>query len=199
MINTLTNMKLVLFAALISSANLAYASEGSRGCTIAGSNNAAITIQEFADFECKYCVLGANTMKEVLKNYPGKVNLVFRNMPLPFHQNAFVSAKAFSAVCLQNPSLAYSYQKELFENQDKLASQGEPYLYVVAEKLGVDVTKMKSDMNGEAVTKAIAEDQELADAHSFKGTPSFLVGTEEVVGAQPYDEIKKVIDKQLGQ
>jgi protein-disulfide isomerase len=78
---------------------------------IAGLANAPVTIEEFADFECKYCVRGSNTTREVLKNYAGKVNLVFRNMPLPAHQNALIAAKAFSAVCLQSPSLAYSYQK----------------------------------------------------------------------------------------
>ena len=138
-------------------------------------------------------------MREVLKNYAGKINLVFRNMPLPFHQNALVAAKAFSAVCLQSPSLAYSYQKNLFDNQDKLVNQGEPFLYEVAEKLGVDVTRMKFDMNGEAVAKSIAEDRQFADSHNFKGTPSFMIGTEPIAGAFPYDEIKKIIDRQLGQ
>ncbi len=155
---------------------------------IAGPNSAPLIIEEFADFECKYCVRGANTIREVLKNYPGKINLVFRNMPLPGHQNSFVAAKALSAVCLQGSSLAYSYQKELFDNQDRLVNQGETFLYEVAEKLGVDVTKMKSAMNGDAVAKSIAEDQQLADSHNFKGTPSFMIGTESISGALPYDD-----------
>jgi len=191
-------IRLALAVIVIGATNFAHAGE-SRGCAIAGPSNAVLTIEEYGDFECKYCVRGSKTMREVLKNYPGKINLVFRNMPLPAHQNAFVAAKAFSAVCLQSPSLAYSFQKELFDNQDKLVSQGEAFLYEVAENLGIDVTKMKSDMNGDAVAKSIAEDQQLADSHNFKGTPSFMIGTEPIVGALPYDEIKKVIDKQLGQ
>lgn len=197
MIAKLLNVKFILVTIFMATANIVHASGNTNECVIAGSKDAAITIQEFADFECGYCAEGANTMKEILKNYPERVNLVFRNLPLPFHQNALIAAKAFSAVCLQSSSLAYSYQSELFDNQEKLANQGESYLYQLAEKVGVNVPKMKTDMNGEVVAKIISEDQQLAKAHNFRGTPSFLIGSEPVVGALPYEEIKKVIDKQL--
>lgn len=169
------------------------------GCVVAGPDNAAVTIEEFADFECSYCVRGSNTMKDVLKDYAGKVKLVFRNMPLPAHPTAMIAAQAFAAVCLQSPTLAYAYQAALFENQDKFVSEGEPYLYSLAQKLGVDVDQMKTDMNGDQVAKSIARDNQLAQAHNFKGTPSFMIGTEPVQGAYPYDQIKSIIDKQLGQ
>jgi len=196
----ITKISLVLSLVVMGVTNLAYAGGGtSTSCFIAGPANAAVTIEEFADFECKYCAKGSRTMREVLKNYAGKVNLVFRNMPLASHSNALAAAKAFSAVCLQSSSLAYSFQKELFDNQEKLAKEGEGFLYEAAEKLGVNVAQMKSDMNGEIVAKSISEDQQLAQSHNFKGTPSFMIGLESVVGALDYDEIKKLIDKQLAQ
>lgn len=171
----------------------------SEGCTIAGPEDAPVVIQEFADFYCRYCVTGSNTMKEVLKNYPTKVRLVFRNLPLPFHNpGALTAAKAFSAVWLQSSSLAYSFQNELFTNHEQLLKDGDPFLYEIAQRLGVNVTQMKIDMAGAEVAKIIADDQQLADAHEFKGTPSFLIGSEEVRGSKSYEEIAKIIDKQLG-
>src|SRR5438477_329733 len=115
-------------------------------------------------------------MRKVLKNYPEKVNLILRNFPMSFHENALVAAKAFSAVCMQSPSLAYSYQRELFKNQKRLSKEGEPVLYEVAARLGANVPQMKTDMNSEVVTKSIAEDQKLADSHDFKAVPSFMIG-----------------------
>jgi len=56
---------------------------------------------------------------------------------------------------------------------------------------------MRLDMNGDAVAKSLAEDKKIAEAHGFGGTPSFLVGPEEVTGAYPYADFKKIIDKQL--
>ena len=165
------------------------------GVPIAGPANAPVTIEEFVDFECGYCARGANTMKEILKNYPDKVRLVLRSFPV--HEGAVVAAKAFVAVSMQSSSLAYSFQESLFNHQEELREKGEPFLYELAQKLGVDVTQMKTDMNSAAVERSLAEDRSAADAHNFKGTPSFMIGTEPVQGALPYVEIKKIIDRQL--
>jgi protein-disulfide isomerase len=179
-----------LFTSLAQAANA--------GCAIAGAANAPITIEEFADFECPFCVRGSNTMKTILKDYGGKVKFVYRNMPLPMHPHSQIAAKAFSAICLQSPSLAYSFHNELFSRQDQLEDKGEGFIFDTAQKLGVNVDQMKSDMNSPEVAKILADDEQAARAHGFQGTPSFVVGTETITGAQPYAEFKKIIDKQLG-
>ncbi len=191
--------KISVFFSIFILASFADAANLKGGCLIAGSPDAQISIQEFADFECKFCVRGANTMLEILKNYTHQVNLVFRNRPLPFHAKAHVAAEAFSAVCLQSSTLAYTYQKELFENQDRFVTEGEKFLYELADKIGVDLSRMKSDMKSKTVALSIAEDKQLADGYRLTGTPSFLVGKESVVGAYPFEHFKKIIDRQLGQ
>jgi len=180
--------------------SLAGASDvSSEGCVMAGSPEARVTIEEFADFHCRYCAVGSDTMKEVAKNYPNDVKLVLRNMPLPFHNpGALTAAKAFSALCLQSPTLARTFQAELFDSQAELIKKGEVFLYDTANKIGADVKQMKVDMNGAAVAKMISADQERADSLNFKGTPSYLIGTEKVTGARPYEVIARIIDKQLG-
>jgi predicted DsbA family dithiol-disulfide isomerase len=100
---------------------------------------------------------------------------------------------------LQDPSLAYRFQESVFENQDQFLHLGEPFLYQTADKLGVDVAKMKTDMGSPQVERQIEEDRKLARANGIEGTPSFLIGSEKVVGALPYDQIRKVIDEQLHQ
>lgn len=191
--------KIAIIFGFIASSTSAFAQTGgTAGCVIAGPSTASLTIEEYADFECPYCVRGANTMKQALSEYSGKIKLVYRNMPLAAHANALVAAKAFSAVCMQNPSLAYTFQNDLFANQSEFKTKGEPYLYDLANKIGVDVTQMKTDMAGPDIAKSIADDQAAATQHALTGTPSFMIGTEAVTGALPYSEIKKVIDRQLG-
>lgn len=184
--------------ALIMLASTATAFAQSAGCHIAGPDNAKLTIEEYADFECPFCARGASTMKQALKDYKGKIKLVYRNLPLPFHTHAKIAAQAFAAVCLQSPSLAGTFANELFENQSELQEKGEVFLEEVAQKIGVDVDKMKSDMNGPEVEKSLADDQVAAKSHSFQGTPSFLIGKTAITGALPYMEIKQAIDKELG-
>lgn len=196
------NKTLIWIATLLSIASgtgRAYAqSNGRGGCAIADPPHGVITIEEFADFECSYCARGANVLKRVLKEYPGKIRLVYRNMPLAAHANALVAARAFSAVCLQSPAFADAFQRRLFANQAEFRSKGEPYLYEIAVRIGVNLGRMRADMGGADVARELAEDQLAAIRHSFTGTPSFVIGNETVVGAVPYSEIKKVIDRQLG-
>ncbi len=178
--------------------NCALAVASQNDAAIAGPDNAQITIEEFADFNCSYCAKAALTMKEVLKSYAGKVKLVFRNAPLPGHgANSLNAAKAFAAVYLQSQSVANSFQEQLFAHQDQLISEGEPFLYETAEKLGININQMKEDMNGEAVAKSLATDQQLWESHHFTGTPSFMIGSKAMTGARSFEAIKKIIDGQL--
>jgi len=167
------------------------------GCLIAGPEDAKLTIEEFADFECSYCAKGAKVMEQVLKEYAGKVKLVFRNRPLDFHAMALPAAKAMSAVCLQDPAKAYTFQSEIFKNQEKFKNEGESYLFEMADKLGINIPKMKDDFNSVKVSELIEQDRKRADELNVKGTPGFKIGSASIMGAYPFEEFKKVIDKQL--
>lgn len=165
---------------------------------IAGAPNAPILIEEYADFECPFCVRGAALVKRALTEYPGKVKFVFRNMPLvQIHPHSLIAAEAFTAIELQSPQLAYRYQQELFKNQDQLESKGETYLEDLAQTLGADVNRMRHDMNGPEVAKIIADDEKAGRDHGFQGTPSFVIGKETMTGAYPWAQFKKLIDKQI--
>lgn len=102
-----------------------------------------------------------------------------------------------SAVCLQNPVLSYSFQEEVFKNQERFKKEGEAYLIEVAEKLGVNLDQMKVDMASERVQKIIEADQKRADLLNVRGVPGFKIGSEMVSGAESFEEMKKVIDRQL--
>lgn len=197
--NSLLQLKKQLALGLFIASSVAFAGlNPNTGCVIAGPENAQLTIEEYVDFQCLYCVKGAKTMREVIKNYDGKVNLVLRNMPLPFHPLALVAAKAFTAVCMQSPDLAYAFQKELFDNQEKFGKEDEAFLYATAKKIGADSERMKAAMSSDEVAKSILADRRRAESHKFTGAPSFLIGSVPLTGSYPYEEIKKIIDTQLG-
>jgi len=170
------------------------------GRVIAGSESAPLTIEEFADFQCLYCAKGSRVMERVLRHYPGKIRLVFRGVALPFHLPVSETAnRAFGAIWLQDPGYARLFQEELFNQQDRLKAEGESVIFEVAKSVGADVEKLKADMNSETVGKFLEEDRQKMQALGITGTPSFLIGSELVVGALPFEELQKVIDKQLGQ
>ena len=59
-----------------------------------GNANAAITIVQFAEFQCPYCGQADKVVEQVLKEYDGKVKMVFRDYPLGFHDRAVPAAVA---------------------------------------------------------------------------------------------------------
>jgi protein-disulfide isomerase len=59
-----------------------------------GPDTAAVTILEFGDYECPFCVRFASTSDRILTTYPHHVRLVYRHWPLPNHRFAYPAARA---------------------------------------------------------------------------------------------------------
>ncbi len=160
-----------------------------------GNKDAPILIVEYSDFQCPYCGKGFETMKQVQKEYPGKVRFLFKNLPLSFHPLAMPAAKRFEAIVLQSPEKAYKYHDTIFSHQNKLSADGEAYMDQVAKSLGVNMAKMKKDMEGEVVTGRIQADMQEAKKFNIEGTPGFIVNGVSMRGAYPFSHFKEIIEK----
>ncbi len=161
---------------------------------VRGNADAKITIVEFSDFQCPFCQRGANTMEDVLKEYPNDVKLVFKNLPLPFHDKAKPAAKAALAAGKQGKF--WEMHDALFKNQGDLSEE----LYVkLAGDLSLDVAKFKTDLASEELTKQVEEDSAQAQKLGVNGTPGFFVNGVLVSGAQPLPAFKAIIDRWLKQ
>lgn len=159
---------------------------------IRGKKGAPIQVVEYSDFECPYCSRGYQVVKEILKNYEGKVEFVFKHLPLSFHPQAMIAAQYYEAIRLQSEDKAIKFHDEIFENQSKLR-QGEAFLKSIAKKLSVDMTKLAKDINSDKVKNRIKEDEAEAAKFGFQGTPGFLVNGVPVKGAYPFDHFKMII------
>lgn len=168
------------------------------GRAIHGPADAPITIVEFSDFECPYCSRGYNTVKEVLKAYPGKVKFVFKHLPLEFHPKAMPAAKYFEALNRQSSEKAYAFHDMIFENQDKLKSQGEAYMKETAKKIGADLKKLEKDLADATLMDRINADVAEAQKFGISGTPGFVINGVSLKGAYPFSEFKTIIDRHLG-
>lgn len=167
------------------------------GRVIFGKKDAPVTIIEYTDFQCPYCGRGHATMKEVMKNYPDKVRVVLKHLPLDFHPLAMPASKYFEAIAMQDHSKAEKFHDLIFQNQAKLNQDGEKFLKDSAKKVGANLAKVEKDINNEAVSARIAADMEEAKKFEFSGTPGFLINGVSLKGAYPFPEFKKIIDKHL--
>lgn len=159
-----------------------------------GPSNAKVTVVEFSDFECPFCKRGADTTKEILKNYPNDVRVVFKNLPLPFHKNADPAARAALAAGKQGKF--WEMHDVLFNNQQGLSEE----LYLkTAKELGLKIDQFKKDMESEAIKKAVEADKAQAQKVGISGTPGFTVNGVLVKGAYPFSHFKTIIDRWLAE
>jgi protein-disulfide isomerase len=158
-----------------------------------GPKNAPVTIYEFSDFQCPYCTRANATLQEVYKQYEGKIQIVFKAFPLPFHQEAEPAHRA---------ALAAGKQGKFWEMHDKFfgAQQRlkEPGIWdVYAKELGLNMDKFKKDFESDELKKQVQAEMQEGQAVGVRGTPAFFINGTRLVGAQPIDKFKEVIDAEL--
>jgi len=162
-----------------------------------GSKSAPITIVEYSDFQCPYCSRGYQTVKQVLKEYNGKVKIIFKHLPLDFHPLAMPAARYFEAIAQQSPEKAEKFHDMVFENQNMLKDKGEKYFAEVAKKIGADTKKLELALKDEKIQKQIDADMEEAKKFNMSGTPGFLINGVSLRGAYPFPAFKEIIDRHL--
>ena len=162
-----------------------------KGASI-GPADAPITIVEFADYECGYCSRAADTVKEVMKRFPGKVRLVYRDFPLGFHQNA--TSASIAARCAGEQGKFWEMHAKLFENQTSLSADN--YLKW-AQELSLNLDQFKACSDKPEVAQAVQADLEAGSALGVTGTPAFFVNGINLSGARPVEDFVRVIEGEL--
>jgi protein-disulfide isomerase len=157
-----------------------------------GPEQAKVTIVEFSDFQCPYCGRETGVIEKVMKDYEGKVRLVFRHFPLEFHPFAAKAAEA--GACAADQGKFWPLHDKMFTNQEKL---GVDDLKRYAKDLGLDSAKFDKCLDSGEKQAAVAADQKAGQAAGVSGTPAFFVNGIFINGAQPYDHFKQAIDREL--
>jgi protein-disulfide isomerase len=157
-----------------------------------GPSSAPVTIVEFSDFQCPFCGREAPVIEKLMKEYQGKVRLVFRHYPLDFHPFAEKAAEA--AVCAADQEKFWEMHDKMFSNQQKLAVDD---LKGYAKSLGLDSAKFDRCLDSGEKKPQIEEDQKAGSQAGVNGTPAFFVNGIFVNGAVPYEQIKQTVDREL--
>ncbi|MBA2661502.1 MAG: thioredoxin domain-containing protein [Bradymonadaceae bacterium] len=158
-----------------------------------GPANAPITIYEFSSFQCPFCARGAETLREVQKAYPGKIRIVYKNFPLAFQAQAEPAARASLAAGRQNKF--WEMYDAIYEGQRSLTQEG--IFEEWATKIGLNVAQFTKDMADPAIAEQVKAEQAEGSKIGVRGTPAFFINGERLVGAQPIDKFKEVIDAEL--
>lgn len=138
-----------------------------------GSDDAKVYLVEFMDPACETCAAFSPFVKKMMDANPGKIKLVLRYAP--FHDGADYFVKILEAAGKQGKY--WQTLEVMYESQQYWASHSNPQpqrIWQFLPKAGLDIEKIKKDMNDPAIAKLI--DQDLADAKTLnvRKTPGFF-------------------------
>ena len=166
---------------------------------VRGNQNAPVTLEEFADFQCPSCGAYYPELKKIESEFGDKLRVIFRENPLlPMHQYALVAAQAAEAAGLQGKF--WEMHDKLYENQKTWSEAKDvvPLFVGYAKEIGLDTDRFMRDLNGEPVAVRIFQDGKRSHALGISATPTFFINGREATGDQWKPEgVRQMINEAL--
>lgn len=164
---------------------------------VLGNKNAKITIIEFSDYECPFCLkFYEETLPQLKKEYidTGKAKLIYRDFPLDIHPNAQKAAEAAECAGEQSDKKYWEMHNKLFENQNALDSAS---LKKYAEEINLETNKFDDCLDSGKMKQEVLKDTQDGYDYRISGTPTFYINGKVIEGAQPFSVFKQIIDEEL--
>jgi protein-disulfide isomerase len=156
------------------------------GASVVGNVEGDITVVEFFDYNCGYCKRSLHDVVKLIETDP-KVRVVFKELPILSKGSEEASRVALAA---QRQGKYWELHKAMLTSKGQL---NEATALQLAEKLGLDMTKLKADMASPEVKAEVEKSEALAKKMGVNGTPHFLVGDRAIAGAPEdlYDQLQR--------
>jgi len=166
-----------------------------------GSPDAPVTIYEFSDYQCPFCLRFAQETKpQIDEQYiaTGKVRFVYKDFPIDsIHAQARLASEA--AECAGAQDAYWPMHDSLFAGKDEWADNLDAAAVFkgYAAELGLDSAAFDSCLDDGIYSDEVQADLEEGQAAGVTGTPSFFINGQMLVGAQPFEVIAQAIENAL--
>jgi protein-disulfide isomerase len=162
------------------------------GTPAMGPADAPVTIVEWSDYQCPFCKRAHPTVEQVLSEYKDKVRFIYLDYPLPFHQMAMPASQAVH--CAEDQGKFWEYHTNLFEVAGDLSKAD---LSKRATDLGLDSAAFEACTTANKHESLIKTNFDDGAALGVTGTPAFFINGRMLVGAQPIEQFRDVINDEL--
>jgi protein-disulfide isomerase len=145
-----------------------------------GNPNGDVTFVEFFDYNCGYCKRAMTDMLTLIKDDP-KLKVVLKEFPV-LGPGSVEAAQVAVAVRMQDKT----GKKYLDFHQKLLGGRGQAdkaHAMAAAKDAGLNMAQIEKDMASPEVKATLEESMKLAEALGLNGTPSYVIGSDVVVGA----------------
>ena len=154
---------------------------------VAGNPNGDVTMVEFFDYNCSWCKKG---LPEVLSLIDKDKNLrvVMKEFPIFGGDSDYA---AMAALASNKQGKYWEFHLALLGHEGKLTRES---VDQIAGAQGLDVAKLKADMQSPEIAQIIARNQKLAQDLAISGTPAFVIDSKVVPGYLPMDGLMAAIN-----
>ena len=153
---------------------------------VAGNPDGDVTMVEFFDYNCSWCKKG---LPEVLSLIDKDKNLrvVMKEFPIFGGDSDYA---ALAALASNKQGKYWEYHLALLGHEGKLTRES---VDEIAKAQGLDLEKLKADMQLPEIIQIIARNQKLAQDLAINGTPAFVIDSKVVPGYLPMDGLMAAI------
>jgi protein-disulfide isomerase len=157
-----------------------------------GSKDAPVTIVVFSDFECIHCGTLAQTLETMLKTFPGRIRVVFKNYIIPYHKNS--ESAAMAALAAGEQKKFWEMHDLLFKNQQAL---GKEAIMGYAQSLQMDMQKFESALVSRELKNKLDQDMSQGKTLNIQNLPTTFINGRSFMGSPPAEYIKGIIEETL--
>lgn len=159
---------------------------------VINDSSAPVTIVEFFDYQCPFCLKTNPALAEAIKNHPGKVRLVLKHLPLSIHPDSALAHQA--ALAAGEQGRFWEMHDLLFAHQSKIKM---PDLVNYAQQLHLNVPRFQKALESGRFRRVIEDDRAMARGLGISSTPTFFINGKSFVGQLSADRLNSAIDEAL--
>lgn len=163
-----------------------------------GPVDAPVTLVVFSDYQCPYCATWSQDTLPKMLDYvdSGDLRIEWREVNV-FGSASEQAAKAAYAAALQDKH--WEFHNKLFAGGKPRSPDGlsPEALTSVAAELGLDMDQFEEDMNSPETAEAVDKNAKMGTDLGAFSTPTFILGDQPFVGAQPTSVFVDAIEQKL--
>ena len=155
---------------------------------VAGNPEGDVTMVEFFDYNCSWCKKGLPEVMSLIEK-DKNLRLVLKEYPIFGGDSDYA---AMAALASKAQGKYWEFHLAMLSHEGKLARDD---VDAIAKAQGLDVDRLKADMNSPEIAQIIAANQRLAQSLNINGTPAFIIDQTVVPGYLPVDGLMAAIDE----
>jgi protein-disulfide isomerase len=153
---------------------------------VGGNPKGKVTLVEFFDYNCGYC---KRAFPDVMKMIDGDkdLKLVMKEFPILGPGSVYAARAALAS---RKQGKYWNFHLAMMAHEGKIDEQVADR---IAQATGLDVNKLRADMQADEVNQVISRNMQLADSLKIQGTPAFIIDETVIPGAVGFDALAAAV------